>query len=85
MILQVVVGSFLYGCSSKPKEEVKQIAAAAPEPEKADSKPPCSGGSIPFATSMPRHSSSSAVAAMWPSSQPLDLKHLHADIDLMRG
>lgn len=76
--VQVVVCSFVYG-SSKPKD--KQLAAP-----KAEDDAKSQSGEKSFAlTSTSTQNFTSSALAIWPSSQALDLKHLHTDIDLMRG
>ncbi|MED6136019.1 hypothetical protein PIB30_052098 [Stylosanthes scabra] len=82
--VQVVVCSFVYGGSSKAKP--KQLTSAkdsGSEPQSSDRL--ASPASAPPPNQ--NYNSSSSAVAMWPGSQPSDLKsaHPHTGIDLTRG
>ncbi|QHO11007.1 AT-hook motif nuclear-localized protein [Arachis hypogaea] len=82
--VQVVVCSFVYGGSSKAKpKQVTSTKDSGSEPQSSDKL--ASPASAPPPNQ--NYNSSSSAVAIWPGSQPADLKsaHPHTGIDLTRG
>lgn len=79
-LVQVIVGSFVYG-GSKSKNK-----AGAGLESGADSDLP-TGDKSATPTSAPTNQTHTPNSAMsgWPGSRPVDMRNTHIDIDLTRG
>ncbi|KAF5451580.1 hypothetical protein F2P56_026673 [Juglans regia] len=80
-VVQVIVGSFMWGGGSKTKNKKKEASEGAIDSEHQTIDNPDALTSIPPTQNL----SPTTSMGVWPASRAVDMRNAHIDIDLMRG